>query len=193
MGGRVHQTYLPNTDCLVDTGANWIHGTDHNPILDLAAETRTATHLWDENINIFTEDGQCMPAEEAAEYSKIMWGIILDAFKHSNENGASIPTSQSLYDFFVTRAKVSIPETEKNFEKRRRVVLQMSEMWGAFVGRTVKQQSLKFFWLEETIEGGEFEFLRMTILIFPGGSHEFAWRYYSLDMISNQFTMPFWE
>jgi hypothetical protein len=156
VGGRVHQTYVPNTDHLVDIGANWIHGTDDNPILDLATLTETATHSWSEKVNVFTKEGKFMTVEEASEYSGILWGIIIDAFKHSNEHGDSIPARQSLYDYFVSKVKVAIPETEKDYEKRRKVVLQMSEMWGAFVGRTIKQQSLKFFWLEETIEGGKF-------------------------------------
>ncbi|KAK5150390.1 hypothetical protein LTR16_012680, partial [Cryomyces antarcticus] len=29
----------------------------------------------------------------------------------------------------------------------------MAEMWGAFVGTSIQRQSLKFFWLEECIEG----------------------------------------
>ena len=39
-------------------------------------------------------------------------------------------------------------------EQRRRV-LQMAEMWGAFVGGKTSTQSLKYLWLEECIEGGE--------------------------------------
>lgn len=156
MGGRVHQTYVPNTDHLVDIGANWIHGTDHNPILDLAKQTNTATHSWGEKFNLFSEDGNHMSPEEGAEYNEIMWGIVMEAFKHSNEDFASIPPTESLYDFFVSKAEEFIPDTEKDYEKKRKIVFQMSEMWGAFVGRTVKEQSLKFFWLEETIEGGKF-------------------------------------
>src|SRR5438045_9501695 len=52
VGGRVHQVRMPNTNALIDTGANWIHGTDHNPILDLAKKTDTVTHSWGEKIKI---------------------------------------------------------------------------------------------------------------------------------------------
>ena len=163
----MHQTHVPNTHHLVDIGANWIHGTDHNPILDLANQTKTATHSWGEKFNIFSEDGNYISPEDGVEYNEIMWGIVIDAFKRSNEDFASIPTTESLYDFFVSKIKELIPDTDKDFEKRRRVVLQMSEMWGAFVGRTVKQQSLKFFWLEETVEGGKFaEFLRYLLRVY---------------------------
>jgi hypothetical protein len=48
-----------------------------------------------------------------------------------------------------------IPESEDDFQKKREMVLKMSELWGTFVGSPVGQQSLKFFWLEECIEGGE--------------------------------------
>ena len=35
-----------------------------------------------------------------------------------------------------------------------KVVLQMAHVWGDFVGEPIEKQSLKFFWLEECIEGG---------------------------------------
>lgn len=40
--------------------------------------------------------------------------------------------------------------------KQRQQLLWMAEMWGAFVGGTVDKQSLRYFWLEECIEGGKF-------------------------------------
>ena len=43
IGGRVHQVTTPPGH-VVDVGANWIHGTEGNPILDLAKMTNTATH-----------------------------------------------------------------------------------------------------------------------------------------------------
>lgn len=45
IGGRVTQATLPSGH-LADLGANWIHGTESNPILDLARETNTPTHDW---------------------------------------------------------------------------------------------------------------------------------------------------
>jgi monoamine oxidase len=155
VGGRMHQAYLPKTNHLIDVGPNWIHGTENNPILDLAKETHTDTHSWGEKFNLFDEYGHYVRDEETAEYNEIMWMIIGEAFKHSNEEGASIPVSQSLYDFFISRLKEHLPATEKDNEKKRKILLQMSKMWGGFVGSTIEKQSLKFFWLEETIEGGK--------------------------------------
>ena len=34
------------------------------------------------------------------------------------------------------------------------LVLSMSQMWGAYVGDRVELQSLKYFYLEDCIEGG---------------------------------------
>ena len=52
--------------------------------------------------------------------------------------------------------------------KERELVLGMSQMWGAYVGDPVDRQSLKFFFLEDCINGGKqkgsvFGFLRLTL------------------------------
>ena len=39
--------------------------------------------------------------------------------------------------------------------KERELVLGMSQMWGAYVGDSVDRQSLKFFFLEDCINGGK--------------------------------------
>ena len=56
---------------------------------------------------------------------------------------------ESLMDFF--KAKVEEKELDSRSSK---IVLQMARMWGDFVGEPIEKQSLKFFWLEECIEGG---------------------------------------
>lgn len=154
VGGRLHQEKLPNGHT-VDMGPNWIHGTDDNPILDLAKETGTIVGSWDDMSYVFSDAGELYPVEEAEKYTSIMWDIIQDAFKHSNTFFAEIKLDESLHDFFVKMVAEKIPETEVEFRKKRNIILQMSEMWGAFIGTPIETQSLKFFWLEECIEGGE--------------------------------------
>lgn len=80
IGGRVCQTSLISGQ-LVDLGANWIHGTDHNPILDLAEETSTETHDWGEDSTIFDEDGKLL--EDGKALNETLWNIIVQAFKVS--------------------------------------------------------------------------------------------------------------
>lgn len=131
------------------SGPNWIHGTDHNPILDLAVETNTTTYSIGERQSVLDSQGKLMNATKATEYSELVWGIIADAFKYSNEDSASTPPNKSLMDYFKEKVR------EKDLgEDEQKVILQMAQMWGAFVGEPVDRQSLKFFWLEECIEGG---------------------------------------
>ena len=82
-----------------------------------------------------------------------MWGIIVQAFKHSGENIANIDPEESLYDFFTKKSQ-ELFIGDDDSEQKRKMLLQMAELWGAFVGSPVKRQSLKFFWLEECIDGG---------------------------------------
>ena len=90
-----------------------------------------------------------MSQEKTQKHSEIVWGIIADAFKLSNAESASIPSSKSLLDFFKEKVK------EKDLEdESKKLVLQMCRIWGDFVGDIIDKQSLKYFWLEECIEGG---------------------------------------
>lgn len=136
-------------------GPNWIHGTNDNPILDLAKQTGTIVGSWDDMSYVFNEAGGLFPIEEGQKYANTLWDIIQDAFKHSNEAFAKIPPEKSLHDFFVQKVIDKVPETEDDHERKRSIVMQMSEMWGAFIGTPVHTQSLKFFWLEECIDGGK--------------------------------------
>ena len=81
-----------------------------------------------------------------------MWGIIMQAFKFSADNSATIDPKESLYDFFKEKALEKYPGVDQ--DQQRHLVMQMSELWGAFVGSSVTTQSLKFFWLEECLDGG---------------------------------------
>ena len=135
-------------------GPNWIHGTKENPILDLAKQTNTKIGSWDDTSCVFGESGNLFPTDEGEKYAGIMWKIIEDAFSHSNKLSADISTQESLRDFFIEKVAQRIPETEENWKEKRQIVMQISESWGAFVGSPIYRQSLKFFWLEECIEGG---------------------------------------
>jgi len=41
-------------------------------------------------------------------------------------------------------------------DNQHKILLQMAEIWGGFVGSPVTRQSLKFLWLEECVTGGAF-------------------------------------
>ena len=154
LGGRIYQERLPNGH-LVDVGANWIHGTTDNPIMDLVKETKTAVGVWDNHSCIYDEDGTLLSAEEGEKFSTLMWNIIEDAFEYSNKHGSEIDPQKSLGNFFQEQVVERIPDSEEGFERARHILLQMAELWGNFVGSPLSTQSLKFFWLEECIEGGK--------------------------------------
>ena len=124
--------------------------------MQIARDTKTKLHAWDEEQSVIDSKGKPMDPAEAGEYGCLLWddGLIAAAFKYSNEHSKSIPASRSLYDFFEEKAQelfTDLPDEEA--QRKRLGLLQACEMWGAYVGSPVQRQSLKFFWLEECIEG----------------------------------------
>ncbi|GAW21524.1 hypothetical protein ANO14919_110470 [Xylariales sp. No.14919] len=152
MGGRVHQVPLTSGH-LVDAGPNWIHGTNNNPIMELAQATNTSTGSWTAKTSVVDETGKMFPPSEAEVYSDMMWDIIGSAFNYSNRNTSTISPDESLLDFFNKELARRIPENSPDYEKKRKIMSQIAESWGAYVGNHVFSQSLKYFWLEECIDG----------------------------------------
>lgn len=122
-------------------------------MLDIAIATNTATGSFEPSSYVFDANGELYSRAEGESYSTMMWDIVQAAFKYSNKHTAKIHPDESLLDFFKTKVKELIPETDDGWERKRGIVLQMADLWGAFVGSPVERQSLKFFWLEECIEG----------------------------------------
>ncbi|KAK6841752.1 hypothetical protein PG987_002612 [Apiospora arundinis] len=134
IGGRVHQEKLPSGHP-IDLGPNWIHGTNDNPILDIANQTNTTVGTWDTESYLFDEAGKLLSLADGEVYSTLMWEII-----------------QPL-DFFQVEVVRRIPESKPDHAIKRQFIFQLAEMWGAFIGSPITSQSLKFFWLEECIDG----------------------------------------
>ncbi|KAI1360702.1 flavin-containing amine oxidoreductase [Xylaria arbuscula] len=152
LGGRVHQVSL-TPGHLVDAGPNWIHGTNNNPIMELAQSTNTLTGSWTAKTSVVDETGKMLPPDEAEVYSDMMWEIIGAAFTYSNRNTSTISPDESLLDFFNRELARRIPENSPDWEKKHKIMSQIAESWGAYVGNHVFSQSLKYFWLEECIDG----------------------------------------
>ncbi|KAG8418477.1 hypothetical protein J3458_005888 [Metarhizium acridum] len=83
----------------------------------------------------------------------MVWDLVQQAFEHSNTYGAETHADKSLLDFIRERISAMIPESDAEYAKKRETVLRLAEMWGTFVGSPVSQQSLKYFWMEECLEG----------------------------------------
>jgi hypothetical protein len=147
VGGRVHQ--VESGGRLVDLGPNWIHGNvESNPISKLAAKTNTVLHEWEDRHAVIDSTGHRMDDAEAETYSEIGWEIVAQAFKYSDSSSRTIDPQKSLWDYF----KEEVPKRESDPAKIAEI-LKMAARWGAFVGDPIERQSLKFFFLEETIDG----------------------------------------
>jgi hypothetical protein len=120
----------------------------NNPIADIAIRSDTITHLWEKGQAIIDRDGRPLDRETAIKLIDFMWTTIDETFDYSSRNVAAIPADRSLYDHFTT-------ELEKSgFTQREKdSCLELSKIWGAYIGAPVDKQSLKFFFLEEGLEG----------------------------------------
>lgn len=79
-----------------------------------------------------------------------MWTTVDEGFVFSTKNKDSIPASMSLFDYCCKQLeKTNFTEEEKAACK------EFSKFWGAYVGEPVERQSMKFFCLEECIEGSK--------------------------------------
>ena len=124
--------------------------------MDLAKETETVTNRWDGRQSVFNHLGRSLSEKDSAQFTELVWKVIEEAMEHSNAHTATIPASKSLMDFFEEKAKEMFPalyNTDKKAMSKRNNLLSMAEMWGTFVGSPIQKQSLKFFWLEECLDG----------------------------------------
>jgi phytoene dehydrogenase-like protein len=159
IGGRVHQSSqlgLP-----IDVGASWIHGTEGNPLVALAEEAGTTTVGCGAVSSICDTNGDWLDQDTAKAHYEEVWKVLEMAMEKSRQESASLPDSLKMMDFFrkqvrSRRWKAGHPETYEP------LMLQIVEMWGAFMGDECENQSLKNLWLEAGLEGGGFNFVILT-------------------------------
>ncbi|KAM7185052.1 hypothetical protein V8F20_011958 [Naviculisporaceae sp. PSN 640] len=158
IGGRICQS--DELGYTVDIGPNWIHAWTYDskephPIYALAQATNTPLHHWNNKQLIYDSDGNPLPEDLTERLSSLLWQIIEDAFifseqLHKEGSSRNISCCDSLYTFIKRAANEKVPD-----EKERCLLLQMSEIWGAYVGAPVWRQSLRFAWMEECCGGEE--------------------------------------
>ncbi|KAI9367142.1 hypothetical protein BJX61DRAFT_547775 [Aspergillus egyptiacus] len=149
VGGRVCQSMVG--DHMVDMGPNWIHGVGTNPIVNLAEATGTTLLDFEGNQVIFSPDGKQLDEKLATKITEFVWSTIEEAFKYSNSHKDSIPAEKSLFDFFRERVE------ETGFtDEEKDLCIEFCRFWGAYVGESIEKQSLRFFCLEECIDGNNY-------------------------------------
>ena len=147
------------------SGPNWIHGTDQNPITKIADATSTRLVDFDDmEETVFSPDGKKLDRQTVSKVSDFVWTTIEEAFEYSNCHKDTISPDRSLLDFF--REKVDRRETSSSSssssittDEEQSLCLEYCKLWGAYIGDCVSRQSLKFFCLEECIDGSKFPFL----------------------------------
>lgn len=135
-------------------GPNWIHGTGKNPIAEIAALTKTTTHDIEGDQAVLSSDGEPLDHRLATKISEFLWETIGEAFEYSNTYKETISPDRSLLDFFKERIEMS---NLNPLEKK--LCIESSRLWGAYVGDPIERQSLRFFCLEECIDGSRFSLL----------------------------------
>ncbi|KAJ5736153.1 uncharacterized protein N7483_001278 [Penicillium malachiteum] len=146
IGGRIYQDDLEGHE--VDLGPNWIHGQGENPIMSLAQATQTVTYDPAGGNFMVSRDGNFIGEDLGTKVSEFVWETIAEAFKYSNEHRDSIRPEESLYDFFQEKVQQSSFSKEE-----QQLCLDACKLWGAYVGEPTERQSLRFFRLEECIDG----------------------------------------
>lgn len=113
-------------------------------------------HTWNETAIAYDSGGNRIPSQEAQHALDLFWSILADAFACSNDNKHNdvINPNTSLYDFLKQRCQHDF-EHDRMDEKTKALVLAISRVWGSSTGDDIERQSLKFFFLEEDMEGGE--------------------------------------
>lgn len=96
----------------------------------------------------FDPQGQRIPEALVNKAFETTWETFSSAFKYSHDRAADIPASESLLDFVRKKLNDTVPDPNQ-----RQLFQLFAKMWGGFVGGTIEGQSLKFLWLEETLEG----------------------------------------
>ncbi|KAH8145895.1 uncharacterized protein LAJ45_10037 [Morchella importuna] len=146
----------------VDLGPNWIHGTSNNPIVPLSQISQSQLHQYSDICPIFTPDGDVMDQAEADELQDLLWRVIERAVEYSKGCYTAIPADKSFYDYCVEKAEElfgSSPDTvtvgDREQQESAAGMVDGGGKGGVRRGAMsiVKRQSLKFFFLEEPLEG----------------------------------------
>lgn len=112
--------------------------------------TSTTTVDWDGLQSVYSSDGKLLDNKFVTKISEFLWTTIGEAFQYSNEHKDTISPDRSLLDFFRERV-----EDSGFMPVEKAACMEYCKLWGAYVGESVERQSLKFFCLEECIDGSK--------------------------------------
>ncbi|KID83272.1 Amine oxidase [Metarhizium guizhouense ARSEF 977] len=148
IGGRVFQQDIGGH--AVDMGANWIHGTRNNPIALLASMT-DADLVPDEPDAIFFDSvGERIPANKADQCAEVIADAFDKAIEHSKNLSSSIDPQRNVLDYVLEIVRRSPLDAESKI-----ISEQMIHMYNSEIGDCIESQSLKYFHLEDGMDGDD--------------------------------------
>ncbi|KAK3344492.1 hypothetical protein B0T25DRAFT_616206 [Lasiosphaeria hispida] len=130
IGGRVIEYSRPMSwaNYMAEIGPN---SDESHPVYKLATDTATPLHHWNNKQLIYDPSGKALPAEQIQRLSTLLGREF------------RVKSQDSLQDFIRRRAEEVVPD-----EVERKLLVQMSDVFGAYVGEPVWKQSLRFAWME---------------------------------------------
>lgn len=119
-------------------------------MIELAGLTKTHLEDWDGGQATWGPNGKLLDEQTADKMNKFVWDTINNAFAYSEKHGDRIPAELSLLDYFRDQVEKSgLSAAEKA------LTLESCKLWGTYMGEPVWRQSLRFFRLEQCIDGSE--------------------------------------
>ncbi|KAI5300446.1 hypothetical protein KEM56_002453, partial [Ascosphaera pollenicola] len=120
---------------LVDMGANWIHGTDNNPIAAISKLTDTVTHDFEGPHTIVGQDGKPLSMAVADKISNMFWMLVDKTLEWSLKNYKSIPAHLNVFDHL----RKKIDESDLS-DSEKKTCVELSKLWGSYIGSPIDKQ-----------------------------------------------------
>ncbi|KAF3932088.1 hypothetical protein ABW20_dc0106046 [Dactylellina cionopaga] len=134
----------------LDLGANWIHGNQGNPIIEIA-EKAGSSYSADEldDTAVFAPDGTLLSKRLGEELVTKMWDYFEDGIGYSKQNFDAIKPNISFVEYYKERIRKEqdVGEKEKGYQ------MQIVELLGGIVAMNIEKQDFKNLHMEEPIPG----------------------------------------
>ncbi|EWC43703.1 hypothetical protein DRE_07455 [Drechslerella stenobrocha 248] len=148
VGGRVATSSklgLP-----LDLGANWIHGNQGNPIVEIAERAHSSYSAGElDDTVMYAPDGVQLPKRLGEDLMTKMWDYFEDGIEYSARNFGAIETNVSFVQYYRERvgAEQALDGEHKAYQ------MQIVDLLGSIVATDIERQDLKNLHLEKPIPG----------------------------------------
>ncbi|KAL9581155.1 MAG: hypothetical protein Q9212_004070 [Teloschistes hypoglaucus] len=105
--------------------------TGYNPIVELAKETGTPLHQWNESTLLIDGQGRSVDRSEADRALKRVWQILEEAMEYSIKRTHDLLPSASLYNYFIDWCHRAFRSGDMS-QREVDLVQGLAEMWGAY-------------------------------------------------------------